>query len=98
MEDCEGTKGRVLPPLSLRRERPVLGRVDVNKIINTKKVDEVLFEILQDAERRGDGTGREGSREKEGVGLMQVNEGEGGKWGNLEKRRGTGVGRRAAKE
>jgi len=71
--------------LSLRRERPVLGRVDVNKIINTKKVDEVLFEILQDAERRGDGTGREGSREKEGVGLMQVNEGEGGKWGNLEK-------------
>lgn len=41
-EDFEGTKGRVLPPLSCAKKDLSLGRVDVNnKNIKTKKACEV---------------------------------------------------------
>jgi len=50
-EDLEGTKGRVLPPLSCAKKDLSLGRVDVNnnKNIKTKRAREVGGELLQKA-------------------------------------------------
>ena len=87
-EDFEGTKGRVLPPLSCAKKDLSLGRVDVNnnkKNIKTKKACEVGGELLQKAflgEKRGGERKRTkernlGRRERRGTKEMMhgVNEG-----------------------